>query len=43
MYIDFIYNDLLKINAINYYNAVDYVLADIAQAYERGIEYEIVP
>ena len=37
MYIDYIYNDLLKINAINYYDAVNFVLDDIKEAYNKGI------
>lgn len=37
MYIDYIYNELLKINAINYYDAVNFVLDDIEDAYNREI------
>ena len=40
MYIDFIYNDLLKINAINYYDAVNFVLDDIKEAYNKGLGCE---
>ena len=36
MYLDFVYNCLLKINAINYYDAVNFVLDDIKEAYEKG-------
>lgn len=39
MYIDYIYNDLLIINSINYYNAVDFVLDDIKEAYNKEIGY----
>lgn len=37
MYIDFLYEELLKINAINYYDAVSFVLDDIKEAYEKSI------
>ena len=39
MYMDFIYNELLVINAINYYDAVNFVLDDIKEAYDKGIGY----
>ncbi len=38
MYIDCIYNELLRINAINYYNAVNFVLDDIKEAYDSNIK-----
>lgn len=39
MYIDFIYNELLIIDAINYYDAVNFVLDDIKEAYDKGLEH----
>lgn len=37
MYIDKLFNNLLILNSINYYNIVEYILNDIKDAYEKGI------